>query len=218
MKNPEDSGKSSRRCASNQAQARQKTNWADPTDDAMQCEVSDRKLVGRLARDESGALEEVIALYEVELRTLVGRLLAWDAETADVLQEVFLTAWRQAGRFRGEARLSTWLRTIAINECRRRRRWWAVRRKHQAKVAALVTHGECSPVDAESIGEETALEVRQAVARLPHAFREVVVLHYLEGRSTEEIATELQLRHNTVEVRLHRARGKLKLLLGSFQF
>ncbi len=178
----------------------------------------DQKLAQRLARDESGALEEVISLYESELRQLIGRLLAWDAETADVLQEVFLIAWRQAGRFRGEARLSTWLRTIAINECRRRQRWWSVRRRHQANVAARAARAETPPVDADSIGEETAIEVRQAVARLPHAFREVIVLHYLEGRSTEEVATELQLRHNTVEVRLHRARGKLKLLLGSFHF
>lgn len=173
----------------------------------------DQELLGRLARRESGAFDELLDRRHDEIARLVYRLLGWDSEAEDVVQEVFLAAWRALPRFRGQAGLSTWLRRIAVNKCRACRRRWRVHgrwRRHMRR-----SHTE--PLDRSA--EDAALEgekfeqVRAAVRALPHRDREVIVLHYLQQQSVDQVAAELGLRRNTVEVRLHRARERLKPLL-----
>ncbi|MCA9257191.1 MAG: sigma-70 family RNA polymerase sigma factor, partial [Phycisphaerales bacterium] len=153
------------------------------------------------------AVARLVRRTEPAVRRLVSRILAWSEDTPDVVQDVFATAIVNLPSFRGGSAVETWLMRIAINRCRRhlrRRRFveW-IRRPRPPSPAAD------EPVDRS----ETNRAVRSAVAALPARYREVVVLRYLEERSTRETAEILDERVNTVEVRLHRARGMLESAL-----
>jgi len=151
----------------------------------------------------------LIAEHGPRVARLARRLLGWPSEVEDVAQEVFLSAWRALPEFRGQAALSTWLFRITVNACRRQRRrrllrpWMWYRRPDVSEA-----------VDIASGRSETAARVRAAVRALPARYREVVVLHYLENLNSTEIGQILELKPNTVAVRLNRARQCLREMLG----
>lgn len=178
----------------------------------------DAALAARFAAGDEQALDEVVRLYHGQVARLTRRLLAWSSDADDVVQEVFVAALAARHRFRGDAQLSTWLTRIAINECRRHRRrqlvrwqhWigWFARQQELGHSRAQVASGESALAH-----EDVARRVRAAVATLPPALREVMVLRYLEERTVSEVAQLLGLRRATVDVRLTRARRRLEPLL-----
>ncbi len=179
------------------------TTRAQPQEDA------DVELAARLARGEAGALEEVVGLHQACIVRLANRLLGWTGEVDDIVQDIFLTALEKAGKFRGQSSLKTWLTVITLNRCRTYHR----RRKIWRRVVAALTAGPraASPAaDQSALSDEVAREVRSAVAALPSRDREVIVLNYLEHKLPAEIAELLGCSQNAIEVRLHRAKAKLR--------
>jgi len=179
------------------------TTRVEPEEDA------DVELAARLARGEAGALEEVVGLHQAGIVRLANRLLGWTGEVDDIVQDIFLTALEKAGKFRGQSSLKTWLTVITLNRCRtyhRRRKIWP------RAVATLTARQSAasSAADQAVLSDEVAREVRSAVAALPSRDREVIVLHYLEHKSPAEIAELLGSSQNAIEVRLHRAKAKLR--------
>ncbi|MBU0638962.1 MAG: sigma-70 family RNA polymerase sigma factor [Planctomycetes bacterium] len=144
------------------------------------------------------------------------RLLGWRQDIEDVVQDVFLVALRGLPDFRGDSRIETWLTRVAVNTCRshlRRRALWlrvrAVLRCERQESAA-------SPAEHDLARHERVGQVQRALRRLPARDREVLVLRYLEGLPVAELAAVLEVSHNAVEVRLSRARKRLKSeLLGA---
>lgn len=182
---------------------------------ALGVEEADRAdLADRLRCGAPGAFELLVSLYQRRVARLAYRLLGWNADVDDVVQDVFLRALRNARRYRGDASLWTWLTRITINCCRahqsRRLILEKLRRALSRRRAAA-----SPPSDGQAICDERARQVRSAVAALPTRSREVVVLFYLEQRSIAEIAALLKTSTNAVEVRLHRARSKLRVALKS---
>lgn len=166
-------------------------------------------LARRIARGEPGAFEQLIALYQSRVERLAHRLLGWADGADDVVQDVFLTALRKAATFRGEASLWTWLTAVTLNRCRTHQRRNLLRlRVHAFLSGRGGAQGESS--DQAAIDDETARRVRSAVAGLRPRDREVIVLFYLEHRPAAQIAGLLSISRNAVEVRLHRARLKLR--------
>jgi RNA polymerase sigma factor (sigma-70 family) len=166
-------------------------------------------LARRIAAAEPGAFEQFVALYEPRVQRLAHRLLGWGDGAEDVVQDVFLAALRKAGTFRGDASLWTWLTVITLNRCRTHRK----RRLLRLRVHGLLSRQEPKQVessDRPAIDDESARQVRMRVAALPPKDREVIVLFYLERRSAVQIGELLSISRNAVEVRLHRARAKLK--------
>jgi RNA polymerase sigma factor (sigma-70 family) len=142
----------------------------------------------------------------------VYRLLGWRHDADDVVQDVFLAALKQIHRFRAESSIGTWLAAIAIKKCRtwRKRRWvrwrWLGRQR--------LSEPASSPADEALVKDELAAEVRRAVQELAAPHREVIVLYYLEQMSVKEMAQLLQASPNAIDVRLHRARQRLRTKLG----
>ncbi len=166
-------------------------------------------------RDEEIDLESMVFAHQQQVARIARRLLGTsagvsDAGVEDVVQEVFLAALVNIGRFRGDSSLSTWLTAVTVNKCRSQIRRRAIRRRLFPWTAREPLEAQA---DRSAGGEETQEvneEVRRAVYRLPQKYREPVVLRYFESMSIEEIAQALGLAANTVEVRLSRARKKLK--------
>jgi RNA polymerase sigma factor (sigma-70 family) len=157
--------------------------------------------------DRDVEFDQVVREHERAVARLAYRLLGWRDRQAveDVVQEVFLVALRRLRAFRGQSSIGTWLMGITINACRAHRRRTMLRLKwlRQARPAP-----DAAPAD-----DETAARVRDAVAQLPPRDREVMVLFYLEELPVVQIADLLGVKRNAVEVRLHRARRRLKTQL-----
>jgi RNA polymerase sigma-70 factor (ECF subfamily) len=157
--------------------------------------------------------ERLVHEHQPAVRRLAYRLLGWRGDIEDVVQEVFLIALRRLPTFRGESSVSTWLMGITINQCRSQRRRSLVRLRWLRR---LMESKSATPLEATSptgLAEETSQQVREAVAQLPPRDREVIVLFYLEELPVAEIAKLTGNKPNAIEVRLHRARRRLKTQL-----
>lgn len=187
-----------------------------PAGVAPQARGDDREhsLARRFAEGEAEAFGQVVALYQGRVERLANRLLGWRGDVDDAVQDVFLAALRNARRARGERGLWPWLATITVNACRtQRRRHWTRLRFLRSRPADRHTGPNATPADAPATRDETLGSVRDAIARLPRTDREVVVLHHLEGLHPADIARVLGGSKGAIEVRLPRARQRLKVLL-----
>jgi RNA polymerase sigma-70 factor (ECF subfamily) len=161
--------------------------------------------------------DQLVALHEPRVRRLTHRLLGWSgaaADVDDVVQDVFLVLLDKLNTFRGDSSLATWLARVTINACRshQRRKWlrlrWLAATHRPPHFSEAVP-----PADEKALREEASAHVRDAVAALKAQDREVIVLFYLEELPVREIAALLGVSNNVVEVRLHRARERLKAKL-----
>jgi RNA polymerase sigma-70 factor (ECF subfamily) len=183
----------------------------------------DQDLLEAFRRGDVAAFDGLVRRHEGRVHRLATRLLG-DADAAlDAAQEAFVKAWRALPRFQGQARFSTWVTRIVINQCRnelRRRRTV----KH-AQPASLDVAGRdgLEPVGASvpapgpdpwevARGREVSKALEEALAGLDGEAREVVLLRDAEDLSYEEVAEILEVPVGTVRSRLHRARGELRRL------
>ncbi|MEO8498749.1 MAG: sigma-70 family RNA polymerase sigma factor [Planctomycetota bacterium] len=124
-------------------------------------------------------------------------------DAADVMQQVFLQAYRSIGQFNGRSRFETWLYRLAVNESlqhlRRNRRW----RHHEL---------DWEPMDETHQGDEAEQKevLDQALARIDPELRSTFLLREVEGLSYQELAEALQIPAGTVGSRLNRARRELQ--------
>jgi len=164
------------------------------------------------AAPSRGAAAELIAAHGERVSRVVHRLLGWPDDVEDVVQDVIVAALAAADRFRGDADVATWLTAIAIRKCRTHQR----RRRLRQRVLGWLRLGG-SRVGGQSgrasEQDERAAAMRRAMQRLPARDREVLVLRYLEDLPVATMATLLGIRGNAVEVRLTRARQRLRELL-----
>jgi RNA polymerase sigma-70 factor (ECF subfamily) len=177
-------------------------------------EIHQRSLMRRIRSGDRCALDEIVAEHHARITRLVSRLTGWSADAEDLVQEVFVAAVRSVRRFRGDSQLSTWLTRIALNVCRehhRKRRVRAALWRGFALLAQAATQPDA--LDGAQKSDRADAVVR-AVARLKNQYREVIVLHYLEGLTHEQVAVALGTSIGAVQVRLHRARQMLAEWLG----
>ena len=176
----------------------------------------DPHLVDRLRQGDPRAFEDLVIAYQHRVFGVALRMLGSRAEAEDLAQEVFVRVHGAIAEFRGDAKLSTWLYTIASRLCLNRlasseRRM--IREGEETLTRLASSHA--SPA-AELERSELEAALHRAIAELPEERRIVVVLRDLEGLSYEEIAEALELELGTVRSRLHRARADLKEKLERF--
>ncbi|MBE3133644.1 MAG: sigma-70 family RNA polymerase sigma factor [Acidobacteria bacterium] len=170
----------------------------------------DARLVAQFLRGEAAAFDLLVQAHQDRIARLAHRLLGWSGEVDDVVQEVFLAAFKNLRKFRGDCRVSTWLTTVTLNECRsaRRRRFMRLTRLRRLSEEPRPA---ASSAAADEGRDPAALErIRGAVRTLPAKYREVVVLRYLEEMPVAEVGRALGLSAGAVGVLLHRARARLK--------
>ena len=163
-------------------------------------------------RRDAASFDRLVVEDQPYVARLVGRLVGWRGDVDDLVQDVFVAALGGWSKFRGDCSARTWLTRITLNKCRSygRRRWlrerffasWQAQADSAARVQAA---------SAES--HEVAEQVRHSVNQLRQRDREVIVLNYLEQLSAADVAAVLNISQNAVEVRLTRARRRLKEIL-----
>lgn len=168
----------------------------------------DRALLLAHAAGDANAFEELVRRNRQRMWAVALRTLSDPEEAADAVQDACLSAFRAAGSFRGDSRVTTWLHRIVVNACLDRLRRTAVR--------PTVPLPENSPADPRDLlaERETGLEVAYALARLPEQQRLAIVLVDLQGLSVEEAAAVLDVPAGTVKSRCFRGRARLAVTLG----
>lgn len=181
-------------------------------------DADDVELAARAARGDDVAFERIMRRHNRLLFRTARSILRNDADTEDALQEAYLRAWRAIGGFRDEARLSTWLVRIVINEALGRLR------RRGAQVVAFEATSDVPETPAEDVVEGNPderpdraamrAEVRHLmeghIDALPEVFRTVFVLRAVEEWSAEEVSAALDLPVATVRTRFFRARSLLR--------
>ncbi len=168
-------------------------------------------LVARAQAGDDQAFEELVTATHAETYTLARRLTGSDDDARDVVQEAYLRAYRSIGRFRGEARFTTWMYRITAN-CAST--YVGKRRKHRHDelvddMVVVDTRPELDPV-AQADASDLRSRLVVALDELPPKLRAVVVLRDVYDLPHEAIAAELGISESAAKVRLHRARRKLK--------
>jgi len=185
----------------------------------------EKELIARIIAGETDLFHELIRPYERMVYLSILAMLRNDQEAEDAAQEVMVNAFRHLKTFRGDARFSTWLVTIAMNEARQRlRKSKAVQlesldeekedREGDFTPAVLTDWREIPSAALEK--KEMRQKLREAVEQLPPIYREVLVLRDLEELNQEETASALGINVTLVKVRLHRARMMLQKMLAPF--
>ena len=183
--------------------------------DAGNLPISDEEVVRRVQAGETGLFEIVMRRYNQRLYRVARAILRDDAEAEDVTQQAYVNAYRHLDQFAGRALFSTWLTKIAAHEAlaraRRRGRFdeqEAVRDWDGETMEALKSVGP-DPERQAFAGELRRL-IESAIEALPEHYRAVFVMREVEGMSTAESATCLDITEETAKTRLHRARILLR--------
>ncbi|MDB4968332.1 MAG: polymerase, sigma-24 subunit, subfamily [Myxococcales bacterium] len=170
----------------------------------------EQALVEACRRGEQAALHVFYERYRRRVFSLIARIVgAQDAE--ELAQEVFLRAFRGLEKFRGDAQLSTWMYRLAVNAAlSHATRTQARQRRDLGEDALMALPAE----DAPATDPRLRARLERALHALPAGYRAVLVLHDIEGLQHEEIAHILGCRVGTSKSQLHKARAKMRDLLG----
>lgn len=181
--------------------------------------VADTELAVAAAGGDVHAFEAIMRRHNRLLFRTVRSILKNDADTEDAVQDAYLSAWRALGTFRGDAKLSSWLVRIAMNEGFKR-----VRRRASNVVmfdAGAPSDDEAPPeaqMEADPQQQPDLLASRGEMRRLmearidqlPDLFRTVFMLRAVEEMSVEEVSALLEIPEATVRTRFFRARAQLR--------
>src|SRR4051812_14882630 len=173
--------------------------------------LTDTELVARSLIGNSEAFGQIVARYQSLVCSLAYCATGSLAESEDLAQETFITAWKHLRHLREAAKLRAWLCGIARNRIRNFLRREGREPLHKAEVIDAghesVAH---EPIPAEhAISKEEAAILWRSLERLPESYREPLILFYREGESVERVASELELSEDAVKQRLSRGRKLL---------
>lgn len=183
----------------------------------------ERALVAGLRRSDSLSYERLVRDYGGAMLAVARRFHRDEDDARDAVQDAFVAAFRAMPFFREDARLSTWLHRITVNACLMKLR--SARRHPTSSLDELLPrfddtgHHVESPMawsaDAESLADAPELRsrVRACIAKLPEAYRAVLICRDMEEMDTAETAKKLGISTENVKTRLHRARQALKALI-----
>jgi len=182
-----------------------------------QAEPPDAVLAARAAGGDERAFASLMGRHKAALYRLARRYVGDADDAYDVVQQSFVAAWKALDRYDPAWRFSTWLRAIALNKCRDHARRAAVRRllMFERPASAMYQVADARP-DAQAlwIAQQELAALDRAIAGLPRALKEPLLLTAFEGLSQSDAGRELGISAKAVETRVYRARKALKQALG----
>ena len=174
-----------------------------------------------MREDEAAALDSIrraqagdVDAFELLYREHAGRIFALclrleagdSADATELMQDVFIKAWRRISTFRGDCAFSSWLHRMTVNTMLENAR------SDRRRIARVLPMDDTSllPGAARSSGVELKMDMENAIASLPRGARLAFVLHDVEGYQHQEIAEQLSVSVGTIKAQLHRARRLLR--------
>jgi len=190
--------------------------------EGMQTISSDEQIVKLALSGDGDAFGEIVKRWERKIFALTYGMLGREEDARDATQDTFLAAFRSLRGFRGEAKVSSWLHRIAVNQCISRQRRTKVRGESALEDevdvdgSSFFAPAHSSPALAAETNQQTKL-VRSAVMALPAELRQVIVMKEFEELTFHEIAEALELPLSTVKSRLYTALKQLRLRLSKME-
>ncbi len=179
---------------------------------------SEAEIIAAILAGDTQLYHELIHPHERSVYMMALSYMKNEADAEDVAQEAFIKAFRNLSTFRGDAKFSTWLISITLNEARNR-----LRRQNVVRMQSLDEppdeDGAVSPallrdwreIPSEAVErEEVRTLIKKAVETLPEIYRQVFLLRDVEELDVNETAQTLSISISNVKVRLHRARMMLQ--------
>ena len=174
-----------------------------------------------IGEENAAALESIrraqagdVDAFEVLYRTHAGRIYALclrlkagdTTDATELMQDVFIRAWRRISTFRGDSAFGSWLHRLAVNTMLENAR------SDRRRIARVLPMDDTSRLEgaARSSGVDLRMDMEEAIASLPQGARLAFVLHDVEGYQHQEIAARLGVSVGTIKAQLHRARRLLR--------
>lgn len=181
-------------------------------------EISDETLMQRIAAGDADMFRTFVERHQQLVIGTVARMIG-PSDAEDVAQQVFLNIWKSAPRWRPEAKVTTWMLTIAkrlvFNESRRRGRAHLIPQSEKEEVETDYPDGTPGP-DSQVLEKELHRAIEMAMTMLPEKERLALVLRQYQGMPYEEIAVVLGVSLAAVKSLLFRARNSMKRILAPY--
>lgn len=165
------------------------------------------------ANGNIAAFEVLYERYHRRTYSLCLRMTSSQTEAEDLTQEVFIQLFRKVGSFRGDSAFSTWLHRLTVNQVLmhfRRRSVKNERTTEEGEMPEQMVAGSANPNKMQVVDR---IALKNAIAELPNGYRNVFLLHDVEGFEHEEVARMMGISVGTSKSQLHKARLKLRGLL-----
>ena len=178
----------------------------------MQTGLTDNEIIARVLKGEQALFSALVERYQNYVFTLVLRMVQGREDAEEVSQDIFVKAYRSLADFRGESKFSTWLYTVVRTSCITflRKRKLETTSLDNEKVLVQLENRD-SGLRANKIEQKSRQAmVNEANAMLSPDDAQVITLFYKGEQSLEEMGAILGMEPNTVKVKLHRARQRLK--------
>lgn len=178
---------------------------------------SDEVLAARCADGDDRAFTMLMTRHKAGLYRFARRYVGDADDAYDIVQQSFVAAWQALSRYDSARRFDTWLRAIALNKCRDHARRATVRRLLllSASTSAADDPADTRPnAEAVWIAQEGLAALDRAIAKLPRALKEPLLLTAFEGLGHADAGRELGISAKAVETRVYRARRALAGELG----
>lgn len=173
-------------------------------------QISDEEIIIEIKNGNIEAYSEIVRRYNQRLYRIAVSYGVTDDDAEEVIQLAYISAYEKLSQFRGEAKFSTWLIRILINEC-------LMLKRQQKRIVKIEESDDVTfSGDNHQNPEENYMNIErkemleEAVKRLPEKYRTVFIFKEIEGMSIEEISDSLDISKVNVKVRLHRAKSMLK--------
>jgi len=179
----------------------------------MAVQTSDEALVQLIASGDKKALQLLFARHNVRVFRFLVRFVADESAAEDLVSEVFLDVWRQAGKFQARSQVSTWLLAIARNKALSARRRRSTEELDE-DAAAAIEDPRHSPEVTMQNQQKTEI-LLNCLTQLSPTHREIIDLVYYHERSIDEAAEIIGVSRNTVKTRMFYARKRIAELLAA---
>lgn len=184
-----------------------------PSKPSGEVRSADLQLAGRIQAGDGAAFEALYRQHATRLYNLASRMSGADSDADDLLQDIFLLAYRKVGSYRGESSLGTWLYRLAMNYC------LDVLRNRQTRMSQVtdsMDEPDAAPVaQAPALSAVSRIDLERAIEALPPACRAAFLLHDVEGFGHQEVADILGVSEGTSKSQVHKARLRIRGYLGA---
>jgi RNA polymerase sigma-70 factor (ECF subfamily) len=191
-----------------QAQAQAALEKQDIDPKAPDLELCKLAAAGSLA-----AFELIYERYHRRTYSLCLRMTSSQTEAEDLTQEVFIQLFRKIGSFRGDSAFSTWLHRLTVNQVLMHFRRRSVKNERTSEDGEMPEQTVAGTGNPNKMQVVDRIALKKAISELPNGYRNVFVLHDVEGFEHEEVARLMGISVGTSKSQLHKARLKLRGLL-----
>jgi len=176
-------------------------------------DTSDVALIRSIGAGDKHAMQILFARHNVRVFRFLVRLVGDKSAAEDLVSEVLLDVWRQAGRFQGRSQITTWLLAVARNKALSARRRRSTEELDEEAVAAIEDTGNNPEVTIQN--QQTSAILLNCLAQLSPPHREVIDLVYYHEKSIDEVAEITGVPQNTVKTRMFYARKRIAELMSA---